>query len=114
MHVAEAPLSNGPSVRDITPGTILVSPAGQVKIVRTRTKCGTGWNCADGAGISDLEANDPQRWTVHAPEQLAADLALAREVRRLGGLRELAGGIATWDACSGRICQLPKLARLLH
>lgn len=114
MHVAEAPLSNGPTVRDISPGTILVSPAGQVKIVRTRTKCGSGWNCADGAGITDEEANDAQRWNVYAPEQLAGDLSLAREVRELGGLRELSGGIATWDACSGRICQLPKLAKMLH
>jgi hypothetical protein len=114
MHVAEAPSSNGPTVRDITPGTILVSPAGQVKIVRTRTKCGTGWNCADGAGITDVEANDTEQWSVFAPEQLASDLSLAREVRELGGLRELRGGLATWDACSGRICQLPKLAKMLH
>jgi hypothetical protein len=35
-------------------------------------------------------------------------------VRELGGLRELRGGLATWDACSGRICQLPKLAKMLH
>jgi hypothetical protein len=29
-------------------------------------------------------------------------------------LRELSGGLATWDACSGRPCVLPKLARLIR
>ncbi len=102
-----------PSSR-IAPGTVLVSGTGQVRIVRSRTAAGDGWNCADGAAITDAMANDPDRWTPYTPEQLAAALTLAEDVRLLSGQRELAGGIATWDACSGRPCVLPKLARVVN
>ncbi len=97
---------------EIGPGTILVSPSGQVRIVRSRTADQTGWNCADGAAIRDEIALDPDRWNVFTPAQLAADLALAAELRELGGHRALGGGLATWDACSGRPCVLPRLAKL--
>jgi hypothetical protein len=93
---------------------ILVSPGGGVKILRSRTADESGWNCSDGAAVSDDDAHDPEQWTAYRPEELAARLALAAEVIDLGGLRELSGGLATWDACSGRPCVLPKLARLVR
>lgn len=93
---------------------ILVSPSGGVRILRSRTAGDDGWNCSDGAAVGDDDANDPERWGAYSPEELAARLALAEEVCELGGLRELSGGLATWDACSGRPCVLPKLARLVH
>lgn len=93
---------------------ILINPAGMVKLIRSRTSDGLGWNCADGAAIDDVTANDPERWTPYTPAQLAADLRLAGELRELGGHRELGGGLATWDACSGRPCVLPKLAKLVN
>lgn len=93
---------------------ILVSPSGGVRILRSRTADDSGWNCSDGAAVSDDQAHDPERWTAYSPEELAARLALAAEVCDLGGLRELSGGLATWDACSGRPCVLPKLARLVR
>jgi len=93
---------------------ILVSPTGSVRILRSRTAEGTGWNCSDGAAVSDDDARDGERWAAYSPEELAARLALAAEVCELGGLRELSGGLATWDACSGRPCALPKLARLIR
>ena len=97
----------------IRPGTILVNWSGQVKIVRSRSHDGSGWNCADGAAISDVTASNPDVWRAYTPAQLAADLALASEVNQLGGHRSLGGGLATWDACSGRPCVLPKLAKLV-
>jgi hypothetical protein len=93
---------------------VMVSPAGAVKIIRTRTANDDGWNCADGAALSDAEANDPAYWNGYTPEDLAAQLRLARELTELAGQRELSGGLATWDACSGRPCVLPKLARLVN
>ena len=93
---------------------ILVSPRGGVRILRSRTADDYGWNCSDGAAVSDDDAHDPEQWTAYRPEELAARLALAAEVIDLGGLRELSGGLATWDACSGRPCVLPKLARLVR
>jgi hypothetical protein len=93
---------------------VMVSPAGAVKIIRTRTSNDDGWNCADGAALSDDEANDPAQWNGYTPEDLAAQLRLARELTDLAGQRELSGGLATWDACSGRPCVLPKLARLVN
>jgi len=93
---------------------ILVSPAGNVRILRSRTADDDGWNCSDGAAVSDDEADDPERWVGYHPEELSARLALATEVCDLGGFRELSGGLATWDACSGRRCVLPKLARLIR
>ena len=107
-RVAE-PRSSAP----IHPGTILVSTSGHVTLVRSRTQDGAGWNCADGAAISEETANDSNVWTAYTPSELAADLALASEVNQLGGHRSLGGGLATWDACSGRPCVLPKLAKLV-
>lgn len=101
------------SARTLRPGTILVSRTGQIRIVRSRTADDRGWNCSDGAAIEDIEANNQALWSPYAPEQLAADLRLAEEVRELGGHRELGGGLATWDACSGRPCVLPKLAKIV-
>ncbi len=98
---------------DVGPGSILVNRSGAVRIIRSRTADGAGWNCADGAAIDDVSARDADRWSVYTPERLAADLQLAAEVRRLGGHRELAGGLASWDACSGRPCVLPRLAKLV-
>ncbi len=93
---------------------ILVSPTGSVRILRSRTAADDGWNCSDGAAVSDEHAGDHDHWVAYSPEELAARLALATEVCNLGGLRELSGGLATWDACSGRPCVLPKLARLIR
>jgi hypothetical protein len=98
---------------DLAPGVVLVSPTGQVRILRSRTADDSGWNCSDGAAIDDRTANDPSSWTPYTPEELAADLRLAREVNAVAGHRMLGGGLASWDACSGRPCQLPKLARLV-
>jgi hypothetical protein len=84
---------------------ILVSPRGGVRILRSRTADDDGWNCSDGAAVTDDDAHDPEQWTAYSPEELAARLALASE---------LSGGLATWDACSGRPCVLPKLARLIR
>lgn len=98
----------------IAPGTILINREGHIKIIRTRTRCGTGWNCADGAAIGDIVANDTELWNAYSPENLASDLQLARELHEISGSRVLAGGLATWDACSGRPCQIPKLAKLVH
>ena len=95
------------------PGTILVSPSGSVRILRSRTAGDDGWNCSDGAAVSDDEAIDAAQWVAYNPEELAARLALAAEVCELGGFKELSGGLATWDACSGRPCVLPRLARLI-
>ncbi len=96
------------------PGTILVSVAGGVKILRSRNKLDNGWNCADGAGIDDSDAENTGQWTAYTPERLAADLAMATELHGLAGVRELSGGLATWDACSGRRCVLPRIAKLVH
>jgi hypothetical protein len=97
----------------IGPGTILVNPSGLIKVLRSRTSDGSGWNCSDGAAISDDRASDPNAWTPYTPEQLASDLAIASELRQISGHRALSGGLSTWDACSGRPCQLPKLAKLI-
>ena len=113
VHRATPQSEPAPTV-EVGPGTILVNRAGQVRIVRSRTATGSGWNCADGAAIDNDEARDQNRWTGYTPEQLAAALTLAEEVRQISGQRELAGGIATWDACSGRPCVLPKLARVVN
>lgn len=109
-----AQTTDRPRVPDIGPGTILVNWAGQIRIIRSRTSDGTGWNCADGAAIDDARASDPEQWTAYTPEQLAADLSAARDLREISGHRALGGGLATWDACSGRPCILPKLARVAN
>jgi hypothetical protein len=98
----------------VGPGTILVSRTGQIKILRSRNKADDGWNCADGAGIADADATRPELWRAYTPEQLAADLALAADLNEVRGHRVLGGGLATWDACSGRPCVLPKLAKLVN
>lgn len=113
MTVEQSVASRIPA-REISAGTILVNPAGQIKIVRSRTSDGTGWNCADGAAIDDVIASDPTLWTPYTEAQLAADLSLAAEMHELSGHRELGGGLATWDACSGRPCVLPKLAKIVR
>ena len=91
----------------------MISPTGRVKILRSRTANDDGWNCSDGAALTDEEARDTDQWIGYTPDELAAQLRLAREVTRLSGERELSGGLATWDACSGRPCVLPRLARLV-
>jgi len=93
---------------------ILVSPSGSVRILRSRTADDAGWNCSDGAAVTDEDAADLGQWAAYSPAELAARLALAAEVCDLGGMRELSGGLATWDACSGRPCALPRLARLIR
>lgn len=100
--------------RDLRAGTILVSSSGAVKVIRSRTADQLGWNCADGAPIHDESVDRPDLWTIYTPEQLVADLELAGELRQIGGQPEMGGGLATWDACSGRPCVLPKLARLVN
>ena len=104
----------GATSEPLRPGMVLVSPSGQVRIIRSRTADDTGWNCSDGAAIDDGTANDPSSWNAYTPQQLAADLQLAREVGEISGHRALGGGLASWDACSGRPCVLPKLARLVR
>jgi hypothetical protein len=98
----------------LSPGMVMVSPVGGVKIIRSRTAADDGWNCSDGAALADHEANDPSLWSGYTPEQLVEQLDLARQLTSLSGQRELSGGLATWDACSGRPCMLPKLARLVR
>jgi hypothetical protein len=95
----------------VASGMILVSPHGRVKVLRSRTCDDDGWNCSDGAAVSDDEVADEREWHAYTPDELAAALQLAREVGALSGHDALAGGLSTWDACSGRPCILPKLAR---
>ncbi len=96
--------------RPLASGDILVSPRGTVRIVRSRTAADDGWNCTDGAPLPDVEANDPQRWRPYSPEELAVALELATQVQAISDQPVMAGGLRTWDACSGRRCILPKLA----
>lgn len=98
----------------IGPGTILVSRTGQIKILRSRNKLENGWNCSDGAGIDDQEVARTSLWRAYTSDELAADLALAADLNEVRGHRVLGGGLATWDACSGRPCVLPKLAKLVR
>lgn len=110
MSIWSAATDEPAPARPIGAGTILVNQAGRIRILRSRRVDDAGWNCSDGAALDDA---DLASWDAYAPEQLVADLMLAREVRGLGGFRELSGGLATWDACSGRPCVLPKLAKLV-
>jgi hypothetical protein len=89
---------------------ILINPQGHIRIVRSRTSDDDGWNCTDGAPILDVEADDAERWTPYTPERLSHALQVADEVAALSSEPIMAGGIRTWDACSGRPCVLPKLA----
>ena len=82
-------------------------------MIRSRTGADDGWNCSDGAAVPDIEADDEREWRAYTPDELAAALRLARDVSQLSGQPELGGGLASWDACSGRPCVLPKLAKLI-
>lgn len=95
-------------------GTILVNPRGRVRIIRSRTAGDDGWNCTDGAPILDVEASDPALWTAYTPERLAVALDVAAQVEAVSTVPMMAGGIRTWDACSGRPCVLPKLAGVVR
>ena len=97
-------------MRTLSSGDILVNARGRVRIVRSRTREGHGWNCTDGAPISDAEANDVTIWAAYSPEELASSLEVAQQVRAISDVPIVGGGIRTWDACSGRPCVLPKLA----
>ena len=97
-------------MRTLSSGDILVNARGRVRIVRSRTREGDGWNCTDGAPISDAEANDVTIWAAYSPEELASSLEVAQQVRAISDVPIVGGGIRTWDACSGRPCVLPKLA----
>lgn len=98
----------------LEPGDILINPRGRVRIVRSRTAGDDGWNCTDGAPILDVEAGDPSLWKAYSPDGLATALEVAAQVAALSGEPILAGGIRTWDACSGRPCLLPRLAGVVR
>lgn len=91
-------------------GHILINARGRVRIVRSRTRDGEGWNCTDGAPITDAEATDVTLWAAYTPGELSTALEIAAQVRGLSDEPIIRGGIRTWDACSGRPCVLPKLA----
>ena len=98
----------------LEPGHILINPRGRVRIVRSRTAGNDGWNCTDGAPILDVEAGDQSLWAPYTPDQLATALEVAAQVDSLSTEPLMAGGIRTWDACSGRPCVLPKLAGVVR
>ena len=75
--------------------------------MRSRTSGDDGWNCTDGAPISDVDADNAELWTAYTPEELANALEVATQVASLSDEPLMAGGIRTWDACSGRPCVLP-------
>ncbi len=78
--------------------------------MRSRTSGEDGWNCTDGAPISDLEVENPELWVAYTPDELATALEVATQVANLSDEPLMAGGIRTWAACSGRPCVLPRLA----
>lgn len=96
--------------RSLASGDILVSPHGTVRIIRSRTKADDGWNCTDGAPMPDAEAENRDHWLPYSPEELANALELAAQVAAISDEPVMAGGLRTWDACSGRPCVLPRLA----
>ena len=100
------------NVSTLESGHILVNARGRVRIVRSRTSADDGWNCTDGAPITDTEAENPELWTAYSPDDLAAALEVAKQVQDLADEPLMAGGIRTWDACSGRPCVLPRLAQV--
>ena len=102
------------NVSKLESGSILINPRGQVRIVRSRTAAGDGWNCTDGAPILDTEASDETLWAIYTPEALATALEVATQVGALSTEPLMSGGIRTWDACSGRPCVLPKLAGVVR
>lgn len=114
MTIADAKQPTSAAMREIESGMILVNGLGNLRVLRSRTREDDGWNCADGASIADTDATDTDKWRAYQPAQLAADLAMARELHGMAGKRELSGGLATWDACSGRRCVLPRLAKIVN
>ncbi len=102
------------NVSTLESGHILVNARGRVRIVRSRTSGDDGWNCTDGAPITDVEADNAELWTAYTPDQLAVALDVAKQVERLSDQPLMAGGIRTWDACSGRPCVLPRLAGVVR
>ncbi len=114
MTIVDTELKTPGTLLEIESGMILVNSLGNLRILRSRTREGDGWNCADGASVADADVNDTDKWRAYKPADLAADLALARDLRAIAGERELSGGLATWDACSGRRCVLPKLAKIVN
>jgi len=90
----------------------MVTPTGVIKILRSRAASDAAWNCSDGAALDDDEANNPDLWAAYTPEELAAQLKLARHMTQLAGCDELSSGLATWSSCSGKPCALPRLAKL--
>ena len=98
------------NVSSLESGHILVNARGRVRIVRSRTSGDDGWNCTDGAPISDADVDNTELWTAYTPEELATALEVATQVASLSDQPLMAGGIRTWDACSGRPCVLPRLA----
>ena len=116
VAVADESLNSWPgpteelNVSSLQSGHILVNARGRVRIVRSRTSGDDGWNCTDGAPISDVEAENADLWTAYTPEELATALEVAAQVASLSDQPLMAGGIRTWDACSGRPCVLPRLA----
>lgn len=114
MGLDSSVTEQGAPSRPVDTGTILVSSTGQVKILRSRNRDDNGWNCSDGAGMSDAEIAKEYLWTAYTPDELAADLRLAAELNEVRGHRSLGGGLATWDACSGRPCVLPRLAKMVR
>jgi hypothetical protein len=101
-------------VSEIESGNILINPRGRVRIVRSRVSTGDGWNCVDGAPITDVEANNAELWSCYSPESLSTALKIAAQVANLSAEPLMSGGIRTWDACSGRPCVLPKLAGVVR
>ena len=114
MTIVDTELTTPAPMPEIEAGMILVNGLGNLRVLRSRTREGDGWNCADGAAISDADASNTDKWRAYKPADLAADLALARQLHGIAGERELSGGLATWDACSGRRCVLPRLAKIVH
>ena len=95
-------------------GHILINARGRVRVVRSRTAEDDGWNCNDGAPITDVEANDESLWSAYTADELANALEVAAQVRTLSDEPLMSGGIRTWDACSGRPCVLPRLAGVVR
>jgi hypothetical protein len=102
------------NVSTLESGHILVNARGRVRIVRSRTSGDDGWNCTDGAPITDVEADNAELWTTYTPDELATALLVAKQVESLSDQPLMAGGIRTWDACSGRPCVLPRLAGVVR
>ena len=111
---SSARLAEEPSVSTLDSGHILVNARGRVRIVRSRTSTDDGWNCTDGAPITDSEAGNAELWTAYTPDELATALEVASQVASLSDQPLMVGGIRTWDACSGRPCVLPRLAGVVR